>query len=165
MEPKLDAKPGDLIEIFRGAYEHWAIYIGGNEVVHLVSSNSDSGPLELLTILDRNIAEVKREKVWDVVDSDKFHINNLLDHEYEPRERHIIVRNACRMVGRHLRYHVASYNCEHFVTELRYGKPESRQVKDAAVIGGAAVAGLGLVVGAALLVSLFKDNNKNKDHQ
>lgn len=28
-------KPGDLIEIFRGIYQHWAIYVGDDYVVHL----------------------------------------------------------------------------------------------------------------------------------
>lgn len=29
------AKPGDVIVISRGMYKHWAVYIGGDEVVHL----------------------------------------------------------------------------------------------------------------------------------
>lgn len=33
------AKPGDLIQIFRGSYEHWAVYIGRNKVVHLLPAS------------------------------------------------------------------------------------------------------------------------------
>ncbi|XP_045919005.1 phospholipase A and acyltransferase 4-like [Micropterus dolomieu] len=160
------AKPGDLIEIFRGAYEHWAIYIGGNEVVHLIPpSDDDSGPFgSRLMVLDSNKAYVRRQKIWEVVGSDRFHINNLLDDEYQPRERHVIVRDACRSVGQLLSYSVATYNCEHFVTELRYGKPESRQVKTAAVIGGVA-AGIGIVALGAVLFSLLKDDDKRRHHK
>lgn len=97
-------------------------------IIHTHTVTDESGTLDLLTFLGSSTAEVRRQKVWEVVGFDKFCVNNLLDDEYEPRERHIIVREACRMVGRELPYHVATCNCEHFVTELRYGKPESRQV-------------------------------------
>ncbi|XP_056250458.1 phospholipase A and acyltransferase 4-like [Seriola aureovittata] len=162
-----EPKPGDLIEIFRGMYQHWAIYIGGNEVVHLIPPNEGSGPLDLLMFLDSNTAEVRRQKLWDVVGTNSYHINNLLDDECEPRDHHVIVREACRMVGQELPYSVASRNCEHFVTELRYGKPESRQVRTAqaaAVVGGVAVAGVAFaVLGAALFSSLTKDDKKNRN--
>lgn len=28
-------QPGDLIEIFRGTYQHWAIYVGDGFIIHL----------------------------------------------------------------------------------------------------------------------------------
>ncbi|XP_037652259.1 phospholipase A and acyltransferase 4-like [Sebastes umbrosus] len=159
------AKPGDLIEIFRGSYEHWAVYIGGNEVVHLIPPSVDSGPFgNLLMLLDSSRAEVRRQKIWEVVGRHRFIINNLLDDEYRPRERRIIVREACRMVGWELPYSTVTNNCEHFVTELRYGKPESRQVDRAAVIGSAAVAGVGIAaLGVALFAALLKDDDD--DHR
>ncbi|KAK5857789.1 hypothetical protein PBY51_011009 [Eleginops maclovinus] len=161
-------KPGDLIEISRGTYEHWAIYIGGNEVVHMIPPMSDDSSTinHLLMLLDSHKAEVRREKIWKVVGPHSYEINNLLDDQYEPRERHAIVRDACRMVGQELPYSVTSHNCEHFVTELRYGRPESRQVNRAAVIGGAAVLGVGiLAAGAVLLSALFKDNEEGRTHR
>ena len=72
--------------------------------------------------------KVKRENIRDVVGNDRFKVNNLLDDKYQPRERDIIVKEACSMVGRKVRYSIVKYNCEHFVTDLRYGIPESRQV-------------------------------------
>uniref|UniRef100_A0A3Q1F9P4 Retinoic acid receptor responder 3-like n=1 Tax=Acanthochromis polyacanthus TaxID=80966 RepID=A0A3Q1F9P4_9TELE len=127
-----EPKPGDLIEIFRGTYKHWAIYIGGHEVVHLIPPTNpaaDLGPIgDLLTLFDSSTATVRRQKISDVVGSSRFQINNLLDDTHRPREPHVIVTAACRMVGRELPYNAATYNCEHFVTELRYGEAESRQV-------------------------------------
>ncbi|TNN24933.1 Retinoic acid receptor responder protein 3 [Liparis tanakae] len=35
---RMVGSPGDLIEISRGGYQHWAVYIGGDEVVHLTTS-------------------------------------------------------------------------------------------------------------------------------
>lgn len=73
-------------------------------------------------------AIVKKEELWDVVGTDKWIINNCLDKKYEPRPCHIIVGEACALVGQERPYCIFSENCEHFVNELRYGKAESRQV-------------------------------------
>ncbi|XP_020775394.2 phospholipase A and acyltransferase 3-like [Boleophthalmus pectinirostris] len=161
-------KPGDLIEIHRGVYEHWAIYVGQNEVVHLIPpTNMDgdvSGLVSLAQYFDSSSAVVKCEKIWDVVGSDRFYVNNLLDHKYERRNPNNIVRDALKLVGRVLPYNVATYNCEHFVTNLRYGKPESRQVKNAVVAGGVAVAGVAAVaLGAALFASLLSHSSRDDD--
>lgn len=40
-QPQAKPRPGDLIEIFRGGYEHWAIYVGDGYVVHVDSSSKD----------------------------------------------------------------------------------------------------------------------------
>ncbi|XP_039642958.1 phospholipase A and acyltransferase 4-like [Perca fluviatilis] len=154
---RIDAKPGDLIEIDRGIYQHWAIYIGGMEVVHLTTPNGD--------IALETIGKVKREKIWKVVGNDRFKINNLLDDKYQPRERDIIVKEACSMVGLKMRYSIVNSNCEHFVTDLRYGIPESRQVTTAAAIGGAVVVGVGIVAIGALLASWLKDDNKEEKRE
>lgn len=79
-------------------------------------------------LVDSPKATVRRQKIWDVVRSNRFRVNNLLDDEYEPRQRRVIVREACSLVGWEMPYCLATNNCEHFVTKLRYGKPESRQV-------------------------------------
>uniref|UniRef100_A0A8D0DBI5 LRAT domain-containing protein n=1 Tax=Sander lucioperca TaxID=283035 RepID=A0A8D0DBI5_SANLU len=121
----IDAKPGDLIEIDRGMYQHWALYIGGMEVVHLTTPSDSSG--SSLMALDIDVGQVKREKIWEVVGNDNVKVNNLLDYKHQPHESYIIVKEACSMVGLELPYSIFTKNCEHFVTDLRYGKPESRQ--------------------------------------
>ncbi|KAI3367401.1 hypothetical protein L3Q82_026257 [Scortum barcoo] len=122
-------KPGDLIEILRGTYNHWAIYIGENEVVHLCVPGQDSNScVSVLAGLTADKAEVRRAKLSEVVGYDRFKVNNLLDDKYEPRDPDIIVKDALAMVGMELPYSVTSRNCEHFVTNLRYDRPESRQV-------------------------------------
>lgn len=73
-------------------------------------------------------AVVKKEELWDVVGTDRWEINNSLDHKYKPRPANVIVRDAHTLVGSELDYSVFSRNCEHFVNDLRYGKPESLQV-------------------------------------
>ncbi|XP_076605115.1 phospholipase A and acyltransferase 4-like [Chaetodon auriga] len=158
------AKPGDLIEILHGLYQHWAIYIGGNDVVHLGPQDKDYGSSSnLMIILNIDNAKVKRQNIWEVVGSCKCRINNLLDQKYRPRDRHIIVAEAQRLVGRECPYGVFTQNCEHFVTGLRYNKPESQQVeRAAAVMGGIILTGIGLIILSHLLRSLLTDDNRNR---
>ncbi|XP_069391655.1 phospholipase A and acyltransferase 4-like isoform X2 [Paralichthys olivaceus] len=154
-----------MIEVLHGSYQHWALYIGKDEVIHLIPKGQTDESFHSLALLSTT-AEVKRHKLRKVVRHLKFKVNNLLDDKYEARERHLIVREACAMVGRVLPYSVATYNCEHFVTDLRYGKPESRQVKTVAEIAGMAVAGFAAVgLAAALFSSLSsKEEEEEKDY-
>lgn len=169
MAPTLyDEKPelGDLIEVFRGTYQHWAVYVGDGFVVHLAppSEVPGAGSSSMMSVLTEK-ALVKKEELWDMVGTDEWKINNSLDGKYEPRQPHIIAREACKMVGQELPYCVFRGNCEHFVNELRYGKAESRQVRKAGeavmVAGVAAAVGLGIVALAGALFGGSKKENKN----
>ncbi|XP_049602600.1 phospholipase A and acyltransferase 4 isoform X2 [Syngnathus scovelli] len=121
-------QPGDLIEIFRGSYEHWAIYVGNGYVVHLapLSEVPGAGVNSMMSVLS-NTAIVKKEELWKVVGDNPWKINNLLDSKCQPRPIYLIVRDALDLVDKELSYCVFQNNCEHFATRLRYGKPESRQ--------------------------------------
>ncbi|XP_030620616.1 phospholipase A and acyltransferase 3 [Chanos chanos] len=157
-------EPGDLIEIFRGSYQHWAIYVGDGYVIHLAPPSEMAGAAgtALMSVLSDK-AIVKKEELWEVVGTDKYVINNLLDKKYEPRPIKVILREAQRLVGQELPYCVFRGNCEHFVTELRYGTAESRQVRKAAEVGlGVAVAGLIGVGAVALAAALFGSGKKEK---
>lgn len=142
-------QPGDLIEISRPVCQHWAIYVGNEQVVHLVpetsgfsaSSGSDlgssipssssmvsgSGISSTGSVLDC-YAVVKLEPLKKVVMGTKFQINNKYDTRYTPYPVDKIISNAMAEVGKRIRYSVIGYNCEHFVTKLRYGIPDSDQV-------------------------------------
>ncbi|XP_023183959.1 HRAS-like suppressor 3 isoform X2 [Xiphophorus maculatus] len=155
-------EPGDLIEIDRGSYQHWAVYVGDGFVVHLAPPFPAAGSSSIMSVLAEK-AIVKKEELWDVVGTDKWLINNGLDQKYKPRPPHDIVREACTMVGRELPYCIFRGNCEHFVNELRYGKAESRQVQKAGEV--AMMAGVATVVGFgvfALASALFGGSKKEK---
>ncbi|XP_044061119.1 phospholipase A and acyltransferase 3-like [Siniperca chuatsi] len=160
-------EPGDLIEIFRGSYQHWAVYVGDGFVVHLTTPSEvpGAGASSVMSVLAEK-AMVKREELWDVVGTDEWKINNSLDKEYNPRSVRVIVREACALVGTELPYCVFRGNCEHFANELRYGKAESRQVRQArdtvVVAGVATMVGLGIV---ALAGALFGGKKENKNTQ
>ncbi|XP_041669179.1 phospholipase A and acyltransferase 1-like [Cheilinus undulatus] len=132
------AKPGDLIEIERGVFQHWAVYVGGDDVVHFTNLGSGSTEGSGISGASGNMLEqvvglgqVTRDNIWKVIDSSCFKVNNLLDNECKPHDPKVIVKEALAKVGQKLSYSVASFNCEHFATLLRYGMPESRQVKHA----------------------------------
>ncbi|TWW55682.1 phospholipase A and acyltransferase 3-like [Takifugu flavidus] len=168
MAPVLyDEKPelGDLIEIDRGSYEHWAVYVGDGFVVHLAPPFEGRGgqSSSVMSVL-ADKAVVKREELWDVVGTDKWKINNSLDNKYEPRPSHIIVKAACELVGQQLPYDLLTKNCEHFVNELRYGIAESRQVRTAGemVLAAGVVAAVGFGI-VALAGALFGGSKKEKN--
>ncbi|TWW55684.1 Retinoic acid receptor responder protein 3 [Takifugu flavidus] len=133
-------EPGDLIEICRGSYQHWAVYVGDGFVVHLTVTSEG----------------------WGGSSS-----SSGLDNKYEPRPSDIIVKAACELVGQQRLYHLLTKNCEHFVNDLRYGKAESRQGLKAAVMAlaagvVAAVSPVVLVVGIVALVgALFGGSKKS----
>ncbi|XP_026773220.3 phospholipase A and acyltransferase 3 isoform X2 [Pangasianodon hypophthalmus] len=163
---QFEQKPqlGDLIEIFRGTYQHWGIYVGEGYIIHLAppSEQAEAGAYSMMSVLCDK-AVVKKEQLWDVAGTDKYSINNLLDEKYEPRPICVILREAHSFLGQELPYCVFSGNCEHFVTELRYGKAESRQVRKAVEVGvGVGVAALIGVGVVAIAAAIFGSDNKEK---
>ncbi|CAJ1074653.1 Retinoic acid receptor responder protein 3 [Xyrichtys novacula] len=133
---KHGAKPGDLIEIFRDGYQHWVVYIGNNEIVHLTRDDPDGGKKARAKSRVDGTGEVKRENIWDVIGDSDFKVNNQLDDKYKRCKSEAIVKEARGMVGEERRYSLIDSNCEHFATELRYGKKESRQVRDRLTAAG-----------------------------
>lgn len=171
MCPLYDQKPepGDLIEIFRGTYQHWAIYVGEGYVIHLAppSEHAQAGAYSMMSVLCDK-ATVKKEELYEVVGNDEYRINNLLDEKYEPRPVREILQDAHSVLGQELPYCVFRGNCEHFVTELRYGEPQSRQVRKAVEMGvgvGLVAAGTFAVLAAAAAIFGSKDKQKRNQNQ
>ncbi|XP_066216211.1 phospholipase A and acyltransferase 4-like isoform X1 [Saccopteryx leptura] len=126
-EPEL----GDLIEIFRKGYSHWAIYVDDGYVVHLAppGQKPGAGSSSLFSVLSHT-GVVKRELLTDVLEGCEYRVNNYLDGKYKPRSLNRIISSAKAMIGKEIKYSLTSGNCEHFVTDLRYHKPHSLQVEN-----------------------------------
>ncbi|XP_074131159.1 phospholipase A and acyltransferase 3-like [Sminthopsis crassicaudata] len=145
MQP--EPKPGDLIEIFRWGYRHWAVYVGDGFVVHLAppSEYAGAGASSVMSALTDK-ATVKKELLRVVVGRDRYQVNNKHDDKYPPLPPSKIVQRALQEVGKDVLYKLTSENCEHFVNELRYGIPRSDQVRDfftaTGIVTSLAVAGL-----------------------
>uniref|UniRef100_A0A672K7E9 HRAS-like suppressor 3 n=1 Tax=Sinocyclocheilus grahami TaxID=75366 RepID=A0A672K7E9_SINGR len=119
-------KPGDLIEIPRPSYQHWAICSEEGNVIHIVppSENADAGVSSVKSVL-HNKAIVKKEKLLDVVGTDDYRIHNVLDKQHAPLPISHILQKAESLVGMVVPYNVLTDNCEHFVTGLRNGVQQS----------------------------------------
>uniref|UniRef100_A0A8C8YI09 Phospholipase A and acyltransferase 3 n=1 Tax=Prolemur simus TaxID=1328070 RepID=A0A8C8YI09_PROSS len=152
---------GDLIEIFRPFYRHWAIYVGDGYVVHLAppSEVAGAGATSVMSALT-NRAIVKKELLYDVAGRDKYQVNNKHDNKYVPLPPNKIVKRAEELVGQEVLYKLTSENCEHFVNELRYGVARSDQVRDFVMAAG--VAGVGLA--AMGLIGVMFSRNKQQKH-
>ncbi|XP_058435537.1 phospholipase A and acyltransferase 2 [Marmota monax] len=123
------AKPGDLIEIFRFGYQHWAVYVGKGYVVHLSSPSEVSGPsMSFFSSVLGNRAIVKKELLSVVAGVDTYWVNNKNDDKYEPLPPNEIVHQAEKMVGKYMLFSLIINNCEHFANKLHYGVSRSDQV-------------------------------------
>ena len=71
---------------------------------------------------------VKREQLKDVAKGDRWRVNNLMDRQHQHLDANVIVEEALRLVGAQPQYDFISFNCEHFATNLRYGRARSGQV-------------------------------------
>ncbi|XP_070282518.1 phospholipase A and acyltransferase 3-like [Myotis yumanensis] len=142
-----ELKPGDLIEIFRPGYQHWALYVGDGYVVHLTSAGDITGAA-LANIMSSGTerAIVKKELLSKVAGKCMYRVNNKHDREYPPLPPREIVRRAEEKVGQEMPYNLTSDNCEHFVNKVRYGVHRSDQVYQATELILTGILGMGLAV-------------------
>uniref|UniRef100_A0A8C3VA97 LRAT domain-containing protein n=1 Tax=Catharus ustulatus TaxID=91951 RepID=A0A8C3VA97_CATUS len=130
-----DPKPGDLIEIKRGQYAHWALYVGDGYVIHVTIAGKAGVPWQ-----DTEGAKVIKERLEEAAGNDNWCVNNKYDHCRTPFPVEEIIRRAESEIGKVMPYHLFNKNCEHFVTKLRYGEGVSEQVSATIPL----VAGLGV---------------------
>lgn len=92
---ELCAEPGDIIEIDRTLFSHWAIYIGAGEVVHIVGSETQEVP-------DGERAIVQRLPLIQVAGDCSCRVNNKTlrarERNFLPFHNEIVVRKALSKV-------------------------------------------------------------------
>ncbi|XP_067400097.1 phospholipase A and acyltransferase 3-like [Emydura macquarii macquarii] len=162
MPPLFDEpNPGDLIEISRFGYQHWALYIGNGYVIHLAppSEYAGAGSSSIMSVLTDQ-AVVKKERLRDVAGGDRYRVNNKYDGRCSPLPVSKIITEAKSRVGQQMPYSITSENCEHFVTQLRYGQPMCDQVRDTVRTVG--VAALGLAVLGVIGTMVTRSRRQNQ---
>uniref|UniRef100_A0A8C0SXP6 LRAT domain-containing protein n=1 Tax=Canis lupus familiaris TaxID=9615 RepID=A0A8C0SXP6_CANLF len=118
-------RPGDLIEIFRIGYEHWAIYVEDDCVVHLAPPSEEFEAGSITSVFS-NRAVVKYSRLEDVLHGCSWKINNKLDGTYLPLPVDKIIQRTKKMINKIVQYSLIEGNCEHFVNDLRYGVARSQ---------------------------------------
>ncbi|XP_037371592.1 phospholipase A and acyltransferase 2-like [Talpa occidentalis] len=156
-------RPGDLIEIFRPGFQHWAVFVGNGYVVHLsvLSGCSGSDSAGVVSPLSDK-AVVRKELLRRVAGRSRYRVNNKHDGEHRPLPPSKIVRAAEELVGREMPYSLTSKNCEHFVNELRYGIKRSDQVTEAFTTVGVTAGVMGAVVVTAGIIGMLLSRNKRE---
>ncbi|XP_044893062.1 phospholipase A and acyltransferase 1 isoform X2 [Felis catus] len=142
-------QPGDLIEVFRSGYQHWALYLGDGYVIN-IAPLEDGIPAAFTSaksIFSRK-ALVKMQPLKDVVGNDTYRINNKYDETYPPLPMEEVMQRSEIVIGQEVDYDILVNNCEHFVTLLRYGEGVSEQANQA-------ISTIGFVTAAAGVFSLL----------
>ncbi|KAM9301746.1 phospholipase A and acyltransferase 4-like [Gastrophryne carolinensis] len=146
-------KPGDLIEFYRFVYRHWGIYVGDGYVVHLTDQEGFSSLSSALG----GSAEVRKDRLEVAAAGWDYKVNNKYDKKGSAYPAQKIVNAALGEVGKRMNYSVTSANCEHFVTNLRYGDSFSDQVDDAKMYAAAGVAVIAAVAITSGAVSKMRN--------
>ena len=135
-------RPGDVIGVSRGAYEHYAIYIGNGRIIHYAGENSDfkgkvsihEAPFEEFLKSNKDYFVVSFEGEYPVrlQSSTNFisngffeYSNNRVKKVYSAEET---VQRAYSRIGE-TKYSLLNNNCEHFAMWCKTRKSESMQVK------------------------------------
>ncbi|XP_041037908.1 phospholipase A and acyltransferase 3-like [Carcharodon carcharias] len=159
-----EPEAGDLIEILRTGYKHWALYVGHGYVIHLAppSEVCDAGINSLMSVLTDK-ACIRKDLLITVVGYDRYQVNNIFDGKLSVRPISTIIKEAESRVGEEVNYSVTLANCEHFVTDLRYGVAKSGQVDDVMFATKAAFGVFALGAAAGLCYQLVKRRDKQKE--
>ncbi|XP_018944473.1 phospholipase A and acyltransferase 1 isoform X2 [Cyprinus carpio] len=144
-----EPQPGDLIEIFRPAYQHWALYLGNGYIINLtpVDESQAAAVSSVKSVFSRK-AVVRMQLLKEVVGGDSYRINNKYDDSHTPLAVSEIIERAQLLIGQEVSYDLLGSNCEHFVTLLRYGEGVSEQASRA-------IGAISLVTAAASAFSVL----------
>ncbi|NXU59557.1 HRSL1 enzyme, partial [Turnix velox] len=156
-----DPQPGDLIEIFRPAYQHWALYLGDGYIINVtpIDEGRPATFSSAKSVFSRK-ARVRMQLLKEVVGNDTYRINNKYDDSYPPLPVEKIIRCAEYFIDQEVSYDVLGNNCEHFVTLLRYGEGVSDQSKRAIGAIGLATA----AAGAFSLLGLLRSRSRERQY-
>lgn len=120
---------GDLLEIKRKWYSHWAVFAGNGNVIHITCNLSKSSCNVVKRILKSCLTKtvVRCEKLKDVAGPCEVIVNNFLDDQFMAKCREEILQTAQDMLGKE-GYSILFGNCESFANFCRYGEPVSFQI-------------------------------------
>ncbi|XP_038856398.1 phospholipase A and acyltransferase 1-like [Salvelinus namaycush] len=124
LTPPGTPQPGDLIEIFRPAYPHWALYLGEGYIINLTPvDESGCSHLQCEVCVQSEGSGPNAASKGD----DSYRVNNKYDDHHTPFPVNDIIWRSQVLIGQEVSYDLLGSNCEHFVALLRQGKGVSEQ--------------------------------------
>uniref|UniRef100_W5M4K7 LRAT domain-containing protein n=1 Tax=Lepisosteus oculatus TaxID=7918 RepID=W5M4K7_LEPOC len=120
---------GDLLEFPRDRFTHWGLYMGDGYVIHLAPIGRGGGRVlsGYFSSVTSSHANVLKELLKDVAGPGLDYRVQNKDQIHPPLPVDAIMQEAEAKIGTVVGYSFPSRNCEHFVTELRYGRGFSAQ--------------------------------------
>lgn len=112
-EIKDSLKPGDILEFKYPLFNHWAIFLGIYNCFYIVIHFRVVNPAP----------SMKHDIFIEPINTrNKVRINNINDHDVNRRLRSAdeIRKLALERLEHHKKYNIITYNCKHFVKDLRY---------------------------------------------
>ncbi|NXU34691.1 HRSL2 protein, partial [Drymodes brunneopygia] len=100
-----------LIEIKRGVYQHWALYMGKGYVIHVTAAGKAAESVTLVT----KRAMVRKQLLKKVTENFDWDINNKYDRYRIPFPMEEIIWRAKPWINKEVPYLLFEENCEHFV--------------------------------------------------
>lgn len=129
-----DLQSGDIIGVKRFLYSHYAVYVGGDTIIHYSGEKGDFigkktvryGTMEEFLDGKKEFFELVFPEEHNKPDKEKrYEIQNTIYKLYSPEET---VERAKSRLGED-KYNLALNNCEHFAIWCKTGISESYQVK------------------------------------
>ncbi|XP_044264114.1 phospholipase A and acyltransferase 1-like [Tribolium madens] len=125
----LNPQKGDLIEIDKIIYHHWGMYTSDKKIISF--EPVDTAIMVLSLKFDDLVpAEVKIQSIKKATGQSRFRINNKPKLDKTTRSYSEIEEliETCLRCPRQLEYSLKYFNCEHFVTCLKFGVAYSDQM-------------------------------------
>lgn len=172
-----DLNPGDLIEIDRGTYNHWAMFSnrcdnGTYWCFHVTTVDGDFEKKGALLSSARNaLAGIKKHKLRDIIEDNdskkpsQARINNKIEEAKRkkclPLPIDKVIQNLEKLKDEPVGYNLKSLNCEHYATNWKYGAGWSRQVELATTFAIAGIAGITATTFVGMIIySIFGGASK-----
>lgn len=139
---KYGLQVGDLVEFDRIVYEHWAVYVGDNKIVHY-KKVGEVGKIvheDIDSYINGCFVLFRRPK------KGKMGIVNRVVHESPHFSGKQVAERALSKVGM-TGYNLLFKNCEHFAKWCKYNVPMSEQIENGVEVG---LIGIGAGIGGGI---------------
>ncbi|OQR75311.1 group XVI phospholipase A1/A2-like [Tropilaelaps mercedesae] len=126
-----DLKVGDIVEIDRTLYAHWAVHVGDGRVVHVAGPSEEDIPSEPWAL-------VHLCPLTELAGCSRVRVNNksvrAKERQVRPLDGAQVATRALAQRGHKLDFNFLTRNAEFYVTQWKYGQGWSDQICEEKVV-------------------------------